>query len=73
MMSLACFVAFVIRVISVRSRSQPKRSKCWGSCSVGVWHFKSTSRRWRDHAVTMHRPSDTCDTCWSTTGTNADL
>ena len=24
---------------------------------------KSASRRWRDRAITMHRPSDTFDTC----------
>jgi len=33
-------------------------SNCWGSCSIGVCRFTSTSRWWRDRAITMHRPSD---------------
>ena len=33
-------------------------SNCWGQCSIGVCRFTSTSRWWRDRAITMHRPSD---------------
>ena len=42
----------------------PKRLKCWKSCLISVWRFTSTSRRWHDHATTMHRPSGTFDNCW---------
>jgi len=38
-------------------------SKCWGLCSIGVWHSINMCRCWRDCVVTKHRPSDTFDTC----------
>ena len=37
--------------------------KVLGSCSIGVCRFTGMSRRWHDRAITMHRPSDTFDTC----------
>ena len=37
--------------------------KVLGLCLIGACRFTSTSRRWRDRAITMHRPSDTFYTC----------
>jgi len=37
--------------------------KVLGSCSIGVCRFTGMSRQRHDRAITMHRPSDTLDTC----------
>jgi len=40
------------------------KMKIISKCSIGVCRFTSMCWWRRDRAITMHRPSDTYDTCW---------